>query len=45
MMAGDRLERKSLSHMLWPPRKLRHILDASDARASGMDVRGVAVVK
>lgn len=45
MMAGDSRERKSLSQMLWPLKKLRNILDTRDARANGMDFKEGEVVE
>lgn len=36
-MAGDSMEKKCLSHVLWLLRKLRNVLDA---RASDMDFKG-----
>lgn len=43
MMAGDDLERKSLSQVLWPHRTLRKVWDTKDARMSGINFRGAAV--
>lgn len=44
VMAGGSMEKKSPSQVLWPLRKLGHVLGARDARARGMDFIGGEIV-